>query len=1133
MMQENSLERQQALEISGTQRTQAQVNEMVRLSELYLHKGYLQRLSDTQIAPLRGQLRKIEPGSNLRLIQVDAILRDKDTKISQKIKNLFGAIETFDAAMLLIVNGKRDKVDVYIGVCADTLEKVNPAFNTFVSSLSGVLPGCKYRQLKNARAMELLRDVFPAITASGQPENHAMACVSTFPTGEHSGQSDPYEAIAKLDVLIDGMRGKPFSMVLLNKTVNDLELSAMQQQLEMLYSQLAPYERIQFSTNESETDSVNLNFSHAVNANESYSTGITHSVSHTHGTGKNVTETDPDEHAARTQAGLGLLGAAAAVAAVAFPAVGAAASGAAAGNMLQSLFFGSALANVFTNVGTLTGLMDRPRDKSVSTSEHEDHSVSESRQVTFSTSEGTTDTSGYSIGNNQTAGSSTQFTMTNKFISGLLGELDRELEQIRSLKREGAFAGAAYFIAGEEETAITAANIYRAMTQSDTLASMRSPINCWADSEKLTALTAYLCRGAHPVFQLEGMYGPTAEAAQLIGLGDTPAYFSMPERSVPGFIVSEYAGFSRDVISQSGSKMSAAGTGGSVNIGHIYHMGRVEAQTPIDLTVDDLTKHLFVTGATGVGKSNFCYQLLDQLLERGIHTLVIEPAKGEYAGVFGGRNGFHVFGADPQRSPVLRINPFAFPEGVSVIQHVERLMDIFNAAWPMYSAMPAILKDAIEKIYADRGFDSILGIHPEGTDFPCFDDLLEALPQIIKSSAYSAEVQGNYIGALVTRVKSLTNGIYGIIFGRNEVGDSTLFDGDVIVDISRIGSSETKALIMGVLTMRLNEYRMCSGLVNSPLKHITLLEEAHNLLRGQTPGSPEGTNVRAASIEMITNAIAEMRTYGEGFIIADQSPSVLDQSVIRNTQTKVVFMLPDRNDREIVGNSLSLSDDQKQEVARLSPGVAAVYQNGWTSAVLSKINFFPKEKICPFVYDSTTLGKSFRELSEQCLAVILSGHLHGGKSSISPEKMRRLVEEDYTLYGERAAMVVAVLRHYLESGMGPEKDSELSLITRLLPLDAIIKSAGTAEGSQAVKQWAGRVKKKLGSYATLTDDEVYALVSCGIHKFYPGDAGKRQSFRMLYLTYCRPDTGDTITGEERNGQSGSKREKQKAESGVL
>jgi hypothetical protein len=146
---------------------------------------------------------------------------------------------------------------------------------------------------------------------------------------------------------------------------------------------------------------------------------------------------------------------------------------------------------------------------------------------------------------------------------------------------------------------------------------------------------------------------------------------------------------------------------------------------------------------------------------------------------------------------------------------------------------------------------------------------------------------------------------------------------------------------MGLLVMKLQEYRMTSGAMNSDLQHITVLEEAHNLLkRTSTEQSSESANLLGKSVEMLANAIAEMRTYGEGFIIADQSPGLLDMSVIRNTNTKIILRLPDQSDRELVGKSAGLNNDQITELAKLQQGVAAIYQNDWIQPVLCKIDYF-------------------------------------------------------------------------------------------------------------------------------------------------------------------------------------------------
>ena len=152
---------------------------------------------------------------------------------------------------------------------------------------------------------------------------------------------------------------------------------------------------------------------------------------------------------------------------------------------------------------------------------------------------------------------------------------------------------------------------------------------------------------------------------------------------------------------------------------------------------------------------------------------------------------------------------------------------------------------------------------------------------------------------------------------------------------------------MGILIMRLNEYRSNSNIRhNSDLRHITILEEAHNILkRDSVEQSGEGGNVAGKSVEMISNAIAEMRTYGEGFIIVDQSPGAVDASAIRNTNTKIIMRLPDDTDRKVAGKASGMKDNQVDEIAKLPTGVAVVYQNDWEEPVLCKIGKFEDEEI--------------------------------------------------------------------------------------------------------------------------------------------------------------------------------------------
>ena len=188
---------------------------------------------------------------------------------------------------------------------------------------------------------------------------------------------------------------------------------------------------------------------------------------------------------------------------------------------------------------------------------------------------------------------------------------------------------------------------------------------------------------------------------------------------------------------------------------------------------------------------------------------------------------------------------------------------------------------------------------------------------------------------------------------------------------------------------------MCgTGNMNNKLKHITILEEAHNLLRRtSTEQSPDSANLMGKSVEMLSNAIAEMRTYGEGFIIVDQAPGLLDMAVIRNTNTKIIMRLPDQGDRELVGRAANLNDDQITELAKLPCGVAAVYQNEWVQPVLCKVEKFdmnprpytytPDEDV--FAYDRT------KAVSESLLDCIMNKELFRKGNRKDIQELRDMV----------------------------------------------------------------------------------------------------------------------------------------------
>ena len=443
----------------------------------------------------------------------------------------------------------------------------------------------------------------------------------------------------------------------------------------------------------------------------------------------------------------------------------------------------------------------------------------------------------------------------------------------------------------------------------------------------------------------------------------------LPRSTVPGLPVIEHAEFGKEVNTyQLSEKETSNRPEDKVTLGRVFDMGLITNKI-VELNNNSLNMHTFITGSTGSGKSNTVYQILMELRQDRVPFLVIEPAKGEYKDVFGHLPDVNVFSTNPQIAQLININPFMFPDSIHVLEHIDGLVEIFSVCWPMYDAMPAFFKDAILKSYEEVGWD--LGsstFEDDNIVYPDFEVLAEQLDKLITNSDYAAEIKSNYRGALLTRVKSLAVGLNKYIFTEEQTPYKKLFDENCILDISRVKSSETKALLMGLMVYILNEYRVDQKTENNNgLRHVTVLEEAHNLLKNT---SGRDTELVGKSVEMITNTIAEIRTFGEGFIIVDQSPSSVDIVAIKNTNTKIVLRTPEANDREAVGRSMGLSNAQVNEIAKLPSGVAVVYQNNWISPVLTLVKKAGVREVT-YCYENPIIIKTARKARTELLCMLL------------------------------------------------------------------------------------------------------------------------------------------------------------------
>ncbi|TFH49773.1 MAG: ATP-binding protein, partial [Lysobacterales bacterium] len=414
----------------------------------------------------------------------------------------------------------------------------------------------------------------------------------------------------------------------------------------------------------------------------------------------------------------------------------------------------------------------------------------------------------------------------------------------------------------------------------------------------------------------------------------------LPRREASGFGISRPRDFAVDV---------PVGTVQNVVLGTTLCSGAREG-SPLSIAVDDLTRHALIVGVTGSGKTTTALHLLNQLwTKHRVPFLVIEPAKSHYRQLLGlpGFEELQVFSPGCGELAPFRINPFAFPPGIHPQTHVSNLYSVFSAAFTLFSPMPYVLERSLCEVYEDRGWDLAGGEHPEvnpetgrppALSFPTLSDLYDKISQVVNSLGYGERIRMDVTAALQARVDSLRVGQKGLTFDcRFSTPFSAILDRPTVLELSHVGSDEEKSFLMGLLLMRLYEIRESGGDVPH-IQHVTLIEEAHRLLRrvSSDVGANSG-NPRAQAVETFCNILAEIRAYGEGVIVADQIPTKLAPDVLKNTNLKILHRIVADDDREAMAGAMNLGRPQQRAVTSLSRGEAVVYAEGLDEPALIRV----------------------------------------------------------------------------------------------------------------------------------------------------------------------------------------------------
>lgn len=415
-----------------------------------------------------------------------------------------------------------------------------------------------------------------------------------------------------------------------------------------------------------------------------------------------------------------------------------------------------------------------------------------------------------------------------------------------------------------------------------------------------------------------------------------------------------------------------------IEIGKLVHHGD-KKNTPVYLSKEALKTHTFICGVTGSGKTTTCQNIL---LQSELPFMVIEPAKTEYRTLANGLNKdkIYYFTLGNQNIAPFYINPFEIFEGESITSRVDMIKATMQSAFDMEAAMPQLIEAAAYDVYKRKGWninnstwinpETCLEDNPYSTSnfaFPTLSDYIESIEIVTKKQGFGDKMESEYLGSLKARLQSLLVGAKGMMLNTpRSIDFKKLVTQRVVIELEEIKDGSEKSLIMGFIITNLLEAVKYQYKKDPSFQHITLVEEAHRLLSKCEPGDSPN---KKRGVEVFSDMLAEVRKYGESLVIVDQIPNKMTPEVLKNTSTKIVHKIFAQDDKEAIGNTMALNDEQKGFLSYLDKGRTVIITEGWKKPVQVQITLLSETTGIPDISEQI--------ISEKALEYYLDNYQNG------------------------------------------------------------------------------------------------------------------------------------------------------------
>lgn len=312
----------------------------------------------------------------------------------------------------------------------------------------------------------------------------------------------------------------------------------------------------------------------------------------------------------------------------------------------------------------------------------------------------------------------------------------------------------------------------------------------------------------------------------------------------------------------------------------------VEDGAKIYIPIKNFSQHCGIFGTTGSGKSHLLKFILAQLINQGVVAWIFD-LEDEFSCLLPLFDNGQLLYALPAW---VKINPFE-ARG-DPLAWIGKIVSLIRSTFYLRDGSAALLSKILSELYQKRGCFNGSSNWPSLSDVWRYIQTLK-FAKTARSSGYLESLL-RCIGNLMDRLGPTLNNSHGLVMNK-------LVQRSIIFNVSSLDPQELEFFIVLLLE--------ASGKIrNNPTQRIIILEESHvllNLIRQKREDLGEPP---------LQQAFRRLRKRNSNFIIVDQSPGLLPESVIANLRTRIVFALINKRCQNVMRVAMGLEEEKARSM---------------------------------------------------------------------------------------------------------------------------------------------------------------------------------------------------------------------------